>query len=164
MSHVLDQLNRVHAARKMVAVEVPEYGWTLHFPPLTVADQQSIRRGVDPNNESELMIAGLIRMARNEDGSPFFENTPQMKAALNQMDFAVLLRITMESGGTALEGDLATEFDAIKAERLREAMAAALTDAPAITAALARATDADILVALRAVIQSVEKQPSAKNG
>ncbi|AKO96831.1 hypothetical protein MALG_01655 [Marinovum algicola DG 898] len=164
MSQVLEQLNRVHAARKMVAVEVPEYGWTLHFPPLTVADRQAIRRGVNPNDDSELMINGLIRMARNADGTPFFENTPQMRAALNQVDFAVLMRISAESGGTALSGEIEAEFGAVEAEALRDALVSAVGDAPALKKVLAKASEGDLLVALRSLLQAVSAPLPSKNG
>ena len=99
---LLDKLRAVHDAAAREGVEVPEYGLTLYFPPLTVSDRTAIRRGINPDDDMELRVSALVHMAQTEDGAKAFEDTPAMRAELNRMPVSVLLRITAQSKGAAV--------------------------------------------------------------
>lgn len=106
MTGVLDQLRAVHNGNLDLArrakVDVPEYGWTLFFAPLTVADRTAIRRGVNPDDDMEMMISALVHMAQKEDGTRFFEDSPALRAELNRMPVGTLVRITGASKAQAV--------------------------------------------------------------
>lgn len=163
MGDILAKLREVHGSRSMVAVDVPEYGWTFYFPPMTLADRAACRHGVNPEDETELMVSTLIHMARNEDGSQFFDRSPEIRAELQRMDFAVLMRVIAESGGSSLSAEVAAEFAKLKGGGLRRAMTDAVSGYPALFKLLSSATDADVLDVLREFAVMLEGRKASKN-
>lgn len=96
MSDILAQMKKAHEGLGMKSVDVDFYGWEIFFPALTLKDRAAIREGIDPNDQTELMVASLIHMARREDGTPFFPDTPEMRAELHKMPFELLMKINEE--------------------------------------------------------------------
>lgn len=97
MSDILAQMKQAHAGLTMKHVPVEFYGWDLHFPPMSMKDRAAIREGIDTSDQTELMISGLIHMARNKDGSKFFDDTPALRAEMHNMPFDLLMQIDRDS-------------------------------------------------------------------
>lgn len=94
MSDILKIIAERHDAQAPTAVEVPEWGVTLYFTPLTPAERSAINKGIDPNDDGELLISGLIQKARDKDGKRVFEDTPETRATLSgKAEFRVIRRI-----------------------------------------------------------------------
>ncbi|WP_146592321.1 hypothetical protein [Puniceibacterium confluentis] len=164
MSQILAKLQAVHSGRKMVPVHVPEYDMDLHFPPLTVADHERIRKGISPKDEHALMVSGLIHMARTADGSPVFERTPQIKAELHRMELHVLQRIMRQASG-GISDAAAAEIGALDEEALRAALLSlAGEDAPILTAAVRAAEEGVLVGALAQMVEQYEAAQPVKNG
>lgn len=167
MSDLLSKMRAAHAARKAVRVHVPEYGVDLYFPPLTLADRDAIRRGVNTTDEHALMVEGLIHQARDADGQPAFPDTAESRQLLYQAEMAVLQRIIVDSAGD-LPGAVAVELASLDDKALEgaaRAMAAALESAaPDMAGLLTRATAGVLRRALAGVANDTEPPEPVKNG
>ncbi|UWQ59966.1 hypothetical protein K3722_07500 [Leisingera caerulea] len=163
MSDILSKLRAVHDSRAMVKVHVPEYGLDLYFPPLTLADHEKIRKGINPKDEHALMVAGLVHQARTETGEQAFPNTPQIKAELHRMEFGVLARIMAESAGGVSDAAQA-ELAAIDHEALKGAVQSVLADSPVLQGALENAPAALLVRALAEMAAAADAGQSLKNG
>lgn len=164
MSDILAKLQAVHEGRQMVKVEVPEYGLDLYFPPLTLADRERIQRGVNPNDETALMVSGLIHQAKTKSGEPAFPDSPQMRAELHKFEVGVMMRIMAESGGSLLPSEMQAELVAIDAEALRAALVSALSASPHLAGAITRAPVSALRAALRDAAGAGAAQGPTKNG
>lgn len=163
MSTLLSRIRAAHDSRKMVAVDVPEYGVTLHFPPLTLADHEAIRKGVAKGDEHALMVKGLIHQARNADGTPAFDDTPVTRAELHRMELSVMQRIMAQAGGL-IDDALADQLAVVDAAAVVAALAAALADeAPDLADAVRAAPPGAALSALRDIALAGAGASPAKN-
>ncbi|WP_243612929.1 hypothetical protein [Shimia aestuarii] len=97
MSDLIAQMRAANAKIEMKKVHVDLYGWDLYFPPMSLKDRAAIRSGIDLNDDAEVIISGIMHMAKKEDGSNFFEDTPAMRAALHEVPWDVLTYIDLES-------------------------------------------------------------------
>lgn len=163
MSDILSKLRAAHDNRSMVKVHVPEYDLDLFFPPLTLADHEKIRRGINPKDEHALMVAGLVHQAKTESGEQAFPNTPQVKAELHRMEFGVLARIMAESAGGVSDAAQA-ELAALDHEALKVSLQSALADSPVLAAALEKAPAALLVRALAEMAAAAEAGRPLKNG
>jgi len=149
MSTLLSRIKAAHDARKMVAVEVPEYGVTLYFPALTLADHEAIRKGVAKGDEHALLIKGLIHQARNADGTPAFDDTPATKAELHRMELSLMQRIMAQAGGQ-IDGALAEQLTAVGPVAIAAALVSVLAeDAPDLAEVVKAAPPEAVVAALR---------------
>jgi hypothetical protein len=108
MTSALDKITAHFAGAGLTPVEVPEWGLTLYFRPVTGHDRTNVRRGVDPSDESEL-IANFVRLlALDENGERVFDDTPKTRAVFNGgCDFNILTRIVAELGERSLGAKVA---------------------------------------------------------
>ena len=91
MSDILAKMQAAHDERaKMTAVEVPEYGITLYFPPLTLADRSYIRKIAGSEDDVELMICTMIRMAHDEEGNRVFKDDGPSRKTLHEMQVSTM--------------------------------------------------------------------------
>lgn len=97
MSDILQKMAAVHEGRSLHPVAVPEYGFTLYFTPLTVAERARVRKGVAADDDEELWVNTLIHKARDKDGNPVFSDDGKTRKQLYQMDMQVLKRILEEA-------------------------------------------------------------------
>lgn len=166
MSDILAQLKKVHDAREKVHVHVPEYGWDLYFPPMTVADRETIRRGVRKDDEQALMVNALVHMARTEAGAPFFDvppaHKPALMAELYRMEFGLLMRIIAQSGGGLGEG-VGAEIVAVEAEALRAALLSVAEAGGDLAEAVKAAPEEVLRRALTGIAEAHHAGQSAKN-
>lgn len=97
---LLALIAQAHDTAPPVEVVVPEWGGRkLYFRPLTPAERQAIRRGIDPANEEMLMVSTLIHKALDETGKPVFKNDARtMAELLRSADMAVLVSILSRAG------------------------------------------------------------------
>ncbi|WP_273281077.1 hypothetical protein [Pseudooceanicola atlanticus] len=171
MSDILARLQQAHEQRHMVEVQVPEYGDTWYFPPLTLADHEIIRKGIKPSDDHALMVSGLIHMARHKDGSRVFdvpkEDRPKLRAELHRMEVHVLQRIMVQSGG-GLGQQASAELGAIDTEALEDLRGRLIEfageDAPILASAAKGADDTVLLRALTVLVEASEAEQSPKNG
>jgi hypothetical protein len=106
MVGLIDMIAARYDEAEMVAVEVPEWETTLHFRPLTAAERSRIRRGIDPNDEEELVVKLIIAKALDADGNRVFDDDAKTRAALmGKADMNVIMRIAQEAGRSQLVGD-----------------------------------------------------------
>ncbi|MEC7763385.1 MAG: hypothetical protein VX874_15895 [Pseudomonadota bacterium] len=105
MSDILQIISERHDAQAPTAVEVPEWGVTLYFTPLTAAERAAIRKGVNPDDDGEMLVSGLIRKARDKDGKPVFEDNATTRATLvGKAEFSVIRRIMNEASAASPVG------------------------------------------------------------
>jgi hypothetical protein len=171
MTGILEKLKSVHDKQEkdLTPVDVPEYGETWYFRPMTLADQAAAREGVNLKSasaEQQLMVNGLMRMALDANGNRVFDVPTnvkaQVRAELHRMPLEVMLRIGIRSSGVpeAASAELASLDD----ETVRPALAAVFADfAPLLAGAIA-AVDFDVLrQALADVAQRAEDTVPVKN-
>lgn len=166
MSDILAKLRAAHGARKMVKVHVPEYDLDLYFPPLTLADHERIRKGINAKDEHTLMVSGLIRHARDKTGEMAFPDEPEVWAELHRMEFGVLARIMAQSSGgpgEAVQAELGA-LDGAGVGALRDSLSRALGDAPQLKAAVDAASDGLILSTLADLAIVHARSEPVKNG
>lgn len=103
MTSALDKITAHFEGAGMTPVEVPEWELTLYFRPVTGFDRTNVRRGVDPNDEAEL-IANFVRLlARDATGERLFDDDPKTRAAfIGRCDFNILTRIVAKLGERSL--------------------------------------------------------------
>lgn len=100
MNSILETISQRHADQKPTEIDVPEWGAKLYFTPLTAAERASIRKGVDPDDDGEMLIASIIRKARDKDGKPAFEDNAETRAILaGKAEFSIIRRIIQEADG-----------------------------------------------------------------
>ncbi|MVO14809.1 hypothetical protein [Parasedimentitalea huanghaiensis] len=163
MSDILAKLRDAHNSRKMVKVHVSEYGIDLHFPPLTLADHEAIRQGVNPSDEHALMVSGMVHQAKNADGSPAFPNEPEVKAELHKMEFAVMSRIMGEASGGV--GETAQqELAALDLDVLKKALKQVVAGSPVLSKAVDAASPGFLLYTLERIVSAHEAKQPIKNG
>ncbi|MEP5730366.1 MAG: hypothetical protein ABJL67_13475 [Sulfitobacter sp.] len=97
MSDILAKMQAAHSDRKTTAVDVPEYGITLYFSPLTLADRARIRKGVSGDDDVELMVNTMIHKARLQNGEAAFADDGASRKVLYDMEVSVLQRIMAEA-------------------------------------------------------------------
>jgi hypothetical protein len=164
MSDILARLKGAHDARKMVRVHVPEYGMDLHFPPLTLADHERIRQGINPKDEYALMVSALIHQAKNADGTPAFDGSPEVRAELHRMELGVLQRIMAEASGDLGEA-AASELAGIDIAALRAGLISGLgRESKTLVAAVQDAQDGELLQILRNLAAAQIARQPLKNG
>lgn len=99
---LIDVIATKYDATPLQPVEVPEWGVTLYFRPLTPAERASIRKGISENDDEEMLVAGLIRKALDADGKPVFDDNAETRAALHTKgDLNVIVRIMADVGKSA---------------------------------------------------------------
>lgn len=163
MSDILARLQAAHSARPRIKVHVPEYGLDLYFPPLTLADHEAIRKGINPRDEHALMVAGLIHQAQLEDGSQAFPATPEVKAELHRIDMEVLARILGEASGGP--GSAAQrELDTIPPQALRAMLTGLVPAGGALSAAIEAASDEALVMLLYRLAADHQARVPTKNG
>lgn len=74
MSAFLDQIIAHVERQPMRELEIPEWGVTLYWRPLTLAQRDEIRRRANGNN-NRLVAWALILVARNAAGELVFEDS-----------------------------------------------------------------------------------------
>ncbi len=167
MSDILAKLQAVHDKRALHKVHVPEYGMDLYFPPFTVADRDAARRGVNPKDESALMVSALVHMARDKDGSKMFDGPPEqmvkIKAELHRMEYNVLMRIMLEAGGGLSEA-ISAELAELDVEAVSAALATVVGEGTALAAMIAAAPDAAVLSGIQNLAETMAgAEQSQKN-
>jgi len=172
MSDILARLSAVHdkaeAPADRVAVEVPEYGMTWYFPPLTIARQQRVAKGVNPKDSTAMMVSFLIHVAEDETGARIFDvplqDKPALVKELHRMKATTLLRIVTESGG-GLSPAAASEVSALDGDAMRAALSAVATeDEPILARAIADADEDVLRRVLSDLVQIHEAKDGPKNG
>ena len=94
MSDILQTISQRHADQTATEIDVPEWNTKLYFTPLTAAERASIRKGIDAEDDGEMMIASIIRKACDKDGKRVFEDTAETRAILSgKAEFSVIRRI-----------------------------------------------------------------------
>jgi hypothetical protein len=102
VTDILDIIAQRHDAQAPTEVEVPEWGVTLYFTPLTASERSAIRKGIDPDDDGEMLISGLIRKARDKDGKPVFTDDAKTRATLaGKAEFSVIRRIMNAASGAS---------------------------------------------------------------
>ena len=107
MSDLLKKIVALNDGAGLRAVSVPEWDTIVYFLPMTPADRVEIRRGIDPNDDMDLMVSTLQHMARDKAGNRVFDNTIIERAALmKSLDINVLIRVISSPGQREDEDDL----------------------------------------------------------
>ena len=173
MSDILAKLKSVHDAQSSVlkAVPVPEYGDTWYFRPLTLADQERCRQGVNlksVNAEQDLMVNALIELARDAKGNRIFDvpinEKPELRAELRRMSPKILMRITMKAQGN-LSDDVVEELSGLEEVSTKAVLAKAFGDlAPSFAAGLETADFETIRSALADIAEAAQAATPVKNG
>lgn len=173
MSDILAKLKSVHDAQNsaLKAVRVPEYDDTWYFRPLTLADQERCRHGVNLKSASadqDIMVNVLIELARDQKGNRIFDvpinEKAELRAELRRMSPKVLMRITMQSQGN-LSGSAVAELSALEEAGTKAALAKALGDmAPDLVAGLEHVDFEVIRAALADIAEAAQAATPLKNG
>lgn len=99
MTDLLQRIVDIGANAPRTPVEVPEWGVTLYFTPVTGAERVAIRRGINPKDQEELFVSAIQHKATDEAGNQVFDDTVETRAKLMQnADMGVVMRILAESG------------------------------------------------------------------
>lgn len=162
MSDLLSKLRTAHDQRVMRSVEVPEYGITLYFPPLTLADREKISRGINPRDEIALSVSALIHQAKDADGSPAFPDKPATRAELYRIEVDVLQRIMAQAQG-GLGSQDAAEVAGADLDVLRPVIIAALDEQPKLSAAVGTIDDAVLRRVLSDILSAADAGKTTKN-
>lgn len=165
MSDILSKLKSAHEARSRVKVHVAEYGFDLYFPTMTLERHNRCRRGINPKDEAALFVNTLIVMAENEDGTPAFPDSGEMRAELHKMSLVTLMWIIQASGGERISEAALAQISDLDADAMRAAMtgAAGGAEAPELAAAIDGASDARIAKLCRELAAEHEAGQPAKN-
>ena len=107
MSDLLKKIVALNDTAGLRAVSVPEWETTLYFRPLTPADRIHIRRGINPEDDMDLMVSTLQHMALDKEGNQVFDGTMIERAQLlKSLDMNVLIRVINDPGAASDEEDL----------------------------------------------------------
>lgn len=88
--------------KEMKSFEVPEWGVTIHYRPVTTLAQESqVIELARQNKTVEAMVVTIINKARHADGTPIFSKHDKA-ALLNEVDPNVVLRVAEQINGGAL--------------------------------------------------------------
>lgn len=168
MSDILSRLKSVHDAATREKVHVEEYGLDMYFPPLTLALKQECAKGINPKDETALMVGYVHRAAEDEAGEKLFPQTgkevAQVVAELHRMKFSTLLYIVQASGGETVSKAALAEIQAVEIDALRAGMASALDGAaPELAAAIEAAGEGRLRDMLRDLCAAHQSGVPAKN-
>lgn len=173
MSDILAKLKSVHDAQTSVLkpVPVPEYDDTWYFRPLTLADQERCRQGVNMKSvgaDQDLMTNALIELALDAKGNRIFDvpikDKPELRAELRRMSPKVLMRITMKAQGN-LADDVAEELSELEGDDTKAALIKVFGDlAPGFAAGLDSVDFETIRSALADIAEAAESTVPVKNG
>lgn len=168
MSDILSRLKSVHEARDRVKVHVEEYGLDMYFPPLTLALKQECAKGINPKDETALMVGYVHRAAEDEAGGKLFPQTGKevapVVAELHQMKFVTLLYIVQASGGEPVSKAALSEIQAVEVDALRAGMVAAFGgEAPELTEVVEAASDDRLRQMLRDLCAAHQTGVPVKN-
>lgn len=173
MSDILAKLKSVHDARvsSLKAVPVPEYDDTWYFRPLTLADQQRCRQGVNLKSDSadqDIMVNAVIELALDAKGNRIFDvpinQKAELRAELRRMSPKVLMRVTMKSQGN-LANSAVAELSALDPKATTAALTAALADvAPELAEGLQNVDFEVIREALADIAEAAQAATPLKNG
>jgi len=97
MSDILAKMKQAHEGLPMKKVDVKFYGWELYFAPMDLKDRAEIRAGIDASDDTEVLVSALIHMARKEDGSKFFDDSPALRVEMLKVPYDLLMWIDRES-------------------------------------------------------------------
>lgn len=100
MSEAAEKIKQHFGSMGRRSLAVPEWGLTLWWTPVTLADRHKIYAGSKSENDYKVLAEILLVKAENEDGSKMF--TPDDRAALLQKtDSEIMIRVaaTIMSGG-----------------------------------------------------------------
>lgn len=89
---ILDRITAHFDSLGRRCVEVPEWGTTLHFSPVTIAERNRIYKGSRGDNDYSTLVRIVIVKAQDASGSPLFTVADEPKL-LNHADSAVITRI-----------------------------------------------------------------------
>lgn len=96
---ILEKIKADYASKKMRKVEVPEWGATIYFNPLTLAERKQITAGHAKDDDGGMTVSLLIKKALDKDGKPIFDGSAETRAALEGgTDAAVITRIVTQMG------------------------------------------------------------------
>jgi len=101
MSDLLQIIVDQAAQAKPKPVVVPEWKTTVYFLPLTPAERIEIRRGIDPNDQEDLLVSTLQHKARDAEGNRIFDCSVIERAKLmKSIDMEVLQRVLIQAGSS----------------------------------------------------------------
>jgi hypothetical protein len=104
---ILDRIRADFDAKSRRSIDVPEWGCTVYWNPLTLAERRRIIAGIDQDDESGMIVALIVEKALDAEGRKLFgadAGPPaQVRATLDgTADALVLGRISraIEGGET----------------------------------------------------------------
>jgi hypothetical protein len=99
MTDILMAIKNDFDSKKSRCVDVPEWGRTIYFNPLTLAERKRIGAGHAASDEAGLMVSLLIEKSLDEAGKKIFASDAPTRAALEgNADAAVISRVVMAMG------------------------------------------------------------------
>jgi hypothetical protein len=105
MSSVLDRATEHFSAQGRKSIDVPEWGCTVYYAPLTVMEKRRIfKPGLRPGDDQAVAVDALIEKARDEAGKPMF-TLDDRETLLRKVDAKVVERVALAllGGATAEE-------------------------------------------------------------
>ena len=106
MSKLIDTIATRYDETVPREIEVPEWGTSVFFRPLTPSERSNIRKGINPKDDEELMISLLVAKALDADGNRLFDDDAKTRATLmGKGDLAVIARIVQDITAGAQAGE-----------------------------------------------------------
>lgn len=102
MSDAISKITAHFEALGTRELHVPEWGMTIYWTPVTVAERTRIYSGTKGDNDYETVVKILLDKARDADGKKIF-TIDDRPALLQRADSSVVIRVAADimSGGGA---------------------------------------------------------------